>query len=291
LDVAVPKDARLAGPKLSDATFLMVALAVLAVPTAFSLSRETWSSESGAQGPLVLCTGAWLLWRLMPEFRVTAKPGVPIVTAALLALSLGAYVFGRAFDFLTVEVAGVYGAGLTMLYARLGGRAMIKNWFPFLYLGFVIPPPAYLLTQLTAPLKQFVSLVATNCLSAVGIPVSREGVTIFVAQYQLLVEDACSGMNSIMGIIAISLLYIYLSRGSSWRYSLLLTACAIPIAVVANILRIMTLILLTYFFGDGVAQGFLHYTAGFILFGLSLILVFSLDKLFAAIGGKLGWLT
>jgi fructose-1,6-bisphosphatase len=51
----------------------------------------------------------------------------------------------------------------------------------------------------------------------------------------------------------------------------------------------MVLILLTYFFGDNVAQGFLHYTAGFILFGLSLMLVFTLDKVFAAIGGKLGW--
>ncbi len=57
-----------------------------------------------------------------------------------------------------------------------------------------------------------------------GVPVARQGVTIFVDQYQLLVEDACSGMNSIVGLIAVSLLYIYLMRGSSWRYSFFLSA-------------------------------------------------------------------
>jgi exosortase len=225
---------------------------------------------------------------LVPELRAKAEPGHPIVTIAILVMSLASYIFGRAYDFITMEVAGVYGAGIAMLHARLGARLMIRNWFPFLYLAFVIPPPDYVLTRLTAPLKQFVSHVSTDWLAAFGLPVAREGVTIFVAQYQLLVEDACSGMNSIVGIIAISLLYIYLTRGSSWRYSLLLTSLAVPIAIVANILRIMTLILLTYFFGDQVAQGFLHYTAGFFLFALSLLLVFSLDRAFSMIGTRLG---
>jgi exosortase len=272
---------------MADFLPLIVGLAFLAVPTAITLSGQTWSTEAGAQGPLVLCTGAWLLWRIGPELRESAAPGQPLITAAVLILSLAVYVFGRAYDFITFEAAGAYGAGTAMLHARFGARAMIKHWFPFLYLAFVIPPPEYILVHLTAPLKQFVSLVSTSWLASFGVPVAREGVTIFVAQYQLLVEDACSGMNSIIGIIAVSLLYIYLTRGSSWRYSLLLTSFAVPIAVVANILRIMTLILLTYFFGDGVAQGFLHYTAGFFLFALSLLLVFSLDRLFSVIGSRL----
>ena len=71
--------------------------------------------------------------------------------------------------------------------------------FPLLYLAFVIPPPNTLLAELTAPLKLLVSQVATDWLHGWGLPVAREGVTIFVAQYQLLVEDACSGMNSSSG--------------------------------------------------------------------------------------------
>jgi len=287
--MALPKPSRSFSAHLAETWPLIVAFAILAIPTAITLGNQTWSTEAGAQGPLVLCTGAWLLWRLAPEFRQHASPGQPLVTGGILAVALASYVFGRAYDFVTFEAAGVYGAGIAMLYARLGARVMIDNWFPFLYLAFVIPPPEYVLVHLTAPLKQFVSQVSTQWLASFGLPVARQGVTIFVAQYQLLVEDACSGMNSIIGIIAISLLYIYLSRGSSWLYSLLLTSLAVPIAIVANIARIMTLILLTYFYGDQVAQGFLHYTAGFFLFAMALILVFSLDRLFSTIGARLGW--
>jgi exosortase len=108
-------------------------------------------------------------------------------------------------------------------------------------------------------------------------------VTIFVAQYQLLVEDACSGLNSLVGLIAISLFYIYLLRGSSLRYSAVLTAFVIPIAVIGNIIRIIVLILLTYFFGDEVAQGFLHQVAGIFLFAVDLILVFAVDSVLSRI--------
>jgi exosortase len=277
MDIPLVERSR-ANDSMAGALVSGVALALLAIPTAMTLSAETWVSDAGAQGPLVLATGGWLLWRLRDEFKRDGVPGNLAVTIVLLAVALAAYVFGRAFDFLTVEAAGAYLAGLTMVYARFGGRIMAKHWFPFLYLAFVVPPPAYLLDRATAPLKQFVSHVSTAVLSSTGLPVSREGVTIFVGQYQLLVEDACSGMNSIIGIIAVTLLYAHLVYRSSLRYSLLLLLMAVPIAIAANVLRIMTLILLTYFAGDSVAQGFLHYTAGFFLFALAIFLVFSLDK-------------
>ncbi len=256
---------------------MAIAFAVLAIPTFATLGDQVWSRESGAHGPIILCTGAWVLWRQLAEFRRDAAPGAPWLTALVLAPSLALYVFGRAYDFISLETAGLYGVGVAMLHAVIGLRVMLRNWFPFFYLGFTIPPPQWFLDQLTAPLKEFVSYAATEPLQALGIPLAREGVTIFVAQYQLLVEDACSGMNSLVGLVAISLLYIYLMRGSSWIYSLILTSMVIPIAIVANILRIIILILLTYFFGDEVAQGFTHFAAGLVLFSTALLLVFAID--------------
>jgi exosortase len=196
-----------------------------------------------------------------------------------LALALAAYVYGRAYDFTTLEALGLYGAGLTMIQSRFGLPVMLRNWFPFLYLAFAVPLPGWYVDLATAPLKQFVSHVATEGLQAMGFPVINQGVTIFVAQYQLLVKDACSGMNSLIGLTAISLFYIYLSHGSSWRYSLFLTMLVIPIAIAANIIRIVVLVLLTYFFGDAVAQGFLHFAAGLVLFATALALVFAVDQL------------
>lgn len=255
-----------------------IGLGILAVPTIVTLGGQVWSTEAGTHGPIVLCTAAWLLWRQSGELREAAKPGSAPITALLLAAALALYVFGRAYDFISLETAGVYGVGLSMLYALVGAQAMARCWFPLLYLAFVIPPPNWVLDYLTAPLKEFVSYAATEPLQAMGVPLAREGVTIFVAQYQLLVEDACSGMNSLVGLVAISLLYIYLMHGSSWLYALAMTSLVIPIAIVANILRIVILILLTYFFGDNVAQGFSHMAAGFVLFTIALLLVFAIDK-------------
>jgi exosortase len=267
---------------------LYVGFLALALPTVFTLADQSWSKEFGAYGPIVLVTGLWLLWRRVPELRSEGKPGGLWLTAILVAAALTSYVFGRAYDFITLETAGVYGVGLAVLQARVGAKVLFAHWFPLLYLAFVIPVPSSVLADLTGPLKQLVSLAATDWLHAFGIPVAREGVTIFVSQYQLLVEDACSGMNSIVGLIAVSLLYIYLIRGSSWVYALILVSFIIPIAIIANIIRIMVLILLTYFFGNEVAQGYLHFTAGMLLFTSALLCVFGLDRLIAYGQSRLG---
>jgi len=256
---------------------LWVGLAVLAVPTLQSLGGQVWTKESGAHGPIVLAVGAWLLVRELRTVRAIMRPGSALATAVGLLLSLALYVFGRAFDFISLEVVGLYFAAVAILYSRIGGRALLKLWFPVGYLAFLAPPPGWFMDQLTAPLKQFVSWAAMSILSTAGIPVAREGVTIYVASYRLLVEDACAGMNSIVGLVAVSLLYIYLLRGANLKYAALLASATIPIAILGNIIRIMTLILLTYFFGDAVAQGFLHETAGLFLFAVDLLLVFALD--------------
>jgi exosortase len=252
--------------------------AALALPTMAALANGSWTTEAGAYGPIVLATGAWLLWRERAMMAAEAIPGDLRVALPVLALSLIVYIVGRAWDFETLEAGGLYVAGLTVAYAAIGRRLMAKLWFPFVYLAFAVPPPRLWLDIVTAPLKQFVSFAATGLLHDVGMPVAREGVTIYVAQYQLLVEDACSGMNSLIGLTAIGLLYVYLRRRSSLAYASVLVAFVLPIAIAANIVRIMALILMTYFFGDEVAQGFLHMTMGMFLFSISLLLVFALDE-------------
>ncbi|MGH6997619.1 MAG: exosortase V [Phenylobacterium sp.] len=258
---------------------IALGLALLSIPTIATLGEQVWSKEAGAHGPIVLATGLWLLWRKRDEMLAAGSPGSDWLTIPAMAASLALYIFGRAYDFISLEVMGLYGVGLSLLYGAFGLKVVLTNWFPLLYLGFLVPPPGWFMDSITAPLKLFVSFAATEGLQAVGIPVFREGVTLMIGHYQLLVEDACSGMNSITGLVAISLFYIYLLRNASWRYSLFLVALVIPIAIVANIIRIVTLVLLTYFFGDAVAQGFLHMAAGIFLFVTALLLVFAVDNL------------
>ena len=264
---------------LVDAWPLVLGFCALAIPAVQIISTQSWSHEEGAHGPLVLCIAAWLFWRQLPDIRKHAIPGKPWLVVAILLVSLACYVFGQAFDFVTLDAVGLYGVGLAIFYAKFGGQALFRNWFIFFYLLFAVPPPSIWVDEITSPLKQLVSTFATGILQPFGLPVAHEGVVIYVAQYQLLVEDACSGLNSIIGLLAISLLYIYLVRGSLWWYALLLSCLAVPVAVVANIVRIIILILLTYFGGDEMAQGFLHFTAGILVFLTALLLIFLIDAL------------
>jgi exosortase len=263
--------------KLGAVTPIAIGLAAMATPALAILARQHWSRDSGAHQPIVIATGVWLLWRAWPSLQQAAAPGRLWLTLSVLFMGLVSYVAGTAFDFITLAVGGLYLAIIAALYSRFGGRALRTAWFPLVYLAFAVPPPSAWVDRATAPLKTLVSAASTGLLHAAGLPIARQGVTIFVGSYQLLVEDACSGMNSLFGLMAISLLYVYLRRGQAAGYSALMLALAVPIAVAANVIRIMTLILLTYVWGDAVAQSFLHLTAGILLFGVALALVFLID--------------
>jgi exosortase len=262
---------------LSHGALLLLFLAI-SVPTFYRLGVQVWSQDIGAHGPIVLATGLWLLWRKLPDMTAEAKPGFLLLTILGIAVSLPIYVFGRAYDIISMEAAGLYGFAISLLHDRFGVRALLKNWFPLLYLGLLLPLPGWVIDEFTAPLKLLVSVLSFAIVEPLGIPIVREGVTMTVGPYQLLVEDACSGLNSLIGLIAITLFYIYLLRNAGWRYSLFLLCLIIPVAIIANVFRIVTLILLTYYFGDAVGQGFLHVTAGLFLFAIALVLMFAIDN-------------
>lgn len=258
---------------------LLFGVILLIVPTMIFVIRETWSSEAGAHGPIVLFTGLWLLWREWPEARTVAqKPPVARV-AALLAILLPLFVIARVTQIVELEGYLMYGALLVVLYSVIGGAAMRRLWFPLFYLTFLFPPPESVVAALTTPLKMELSRVSIAFLSALGYPIGGEGVRIFIGQYELLVAAACSGLNSIVSLSAISLFYIYIRHQADLRYAGLLVLFILPVALAANFLRVLILILLTYHAGEAAAQGFLHDFAGIFMFAIALAVIFGLDEL------------
>lgn len=263
---------------------LLIGLLVLTVPTVAALAGGAWATDTGAHGPIVLVTGLWLLHhdglRLPAQAPATSwRPALPV-----LALGLATYVFGRAYDFISVEGFGLYLVFLACVIRLAGPAALRRHAFPLFYLMLCLPPPGWLMTRLTAPLQVLVSWASEGLASVSGLPVAREGVVLQVAQYQLLVEDACAGLNSLFGLTAISLLYIFLAHCASLRHSAVLLLAVIPIAIIANIVRVFGLILITYFFGDAAAQGFMHSTTGIVMFVLGLLLIMAFDRVLS------GWL-
>jgi exosortase len=250
----------------------------MAIPSLISMARQSWSTEAGTHQPIVLATGAWLLHynglRLHDARRDAGSSGV---TLSLLALCWVVYALGRAYGFLVLEAGALFGVFLTLLYQFFGFEELRRQAFPLFYLAFAVPLPGFVLSRVTQPLQVLVSWASTNIVGAAGYPIARQGVTIYIAQFQLLVEDACAGLNSLIGLVAISLFYIYVVNRGSWRYALLLTAFVIPIAIFVNILRVSAIILIVYYFGDEVGQGVMHGTTGMVLFTLALAMVFLLD--------------
>jgi exosortase len=131
------------------------------------------------------------------------------------------------------------------------------------------------------PLKQTVSQYAAQILYAAGYPIAHEGIILTIAQYQLLVADACSGLNSMISLSAVGLLYLYLMRYKSRLHNGLIVASLLPIAFGANVVRVVILVLLTYYVGDAAGQGFLHGFSGIVLFIIALISILLLDAILA----------
>jgi len=257
---------------------------VMAIPTLFDLARQSWSTEAGTHEPIVLATGVWLLTYNGLNFR-NARPGSgsrAITIPALLA-SWILYAIGRAYGFLFLEAAGLFATFIALLYQYFGPGEIVRQGFPLFYLAFTVPLPGWIIRWVTQPLQVLVSWAASGIVGGAGYPVARQGVSLFIAQYQLLVEDACAGLNSLVGLIAISLFYIYVVHRGSWRYSLTLMMFIIPIAILVNILRVAAIMLIVYYYGDAVAQGIMHATTGMVLFTVALALVFAIDWLLSLV--------
>jgi exosortase len=249
----------------------------IAIPTLAFVARESWSTEQGAHGPIVLMTGIWLLVRLWPDAsRLAVRPPAWRV-AVLLVVALAGYLLARIAQVVEVEGYFMYASVLVGLYGLIGAPAMRRLWFPLFYLAFMFPPPDTVVYAITLPMKMGVSEVAIAILHALGYPIAGQGVMIYIGQYELLVAAACSGLNSIISLSAISLFYIYIRHEAEWRYAAFLVLLIVPVALIANLVRVLILILLTYHAGDAAAQGFLHNFAGIVMFAVALLTIFGLD--------------
>ena len=130
----------------------------------------------------------------------------------------------------------------------------------------------------TMPMKMAVSYVAELILYGAGYPIARSGVILQIGQYKLLVADACAGLHTLFTLEALGLLYLNLVRHDSLLRNVALAILIVPISFCANVIRVMTLTLVTYHFGDAAGQGFLHGFAGMVLFLSALLLIIGTDS-------------
>jgi len=260
--------------------WLPIAIGLLAIclPSFFHLMQTTWQTEENGHGPIILIVVCWLIWQKRHD--VMSAPNKPSVFIGwtCLVLSLLVFIIGRSQSIDTIEVAALIPMLVGVLLLMRGWQAVRAMWFPLVFMLFLIPLPGLLVEIITGTLKQHVSEVAEEVLYAAGYPISRVGVTLSIGQYKLLVADACSGLNSMFSLSALGLIYLYLMKYSSWLHNGLLLLAVLPIAFAANVIRVITLVLITYYLGDEAGQGFAHSAAGMLLFVAALLLLMAFDS-------------
>jgi exosortase B len=263
---------------------IILGLGIMYGPSLYDLLTGLWSTQEQMQGPVVLAVSVWLLhrnWLAMEAAAQGQDPsgwGWPVfVIGALL------YALGRSQDILLFEVGSVIWLLAGLLLLLRGSAALKVQWFALFFMLFMIPLPGAVVDAVTMPMKMAVSYVAENVLFFAGYPIGRNGVVLQIGQYMLLVADACAGLHTLLTLEALGLLYLNLVRRDSLFRNVALAILIVPISFTANVIRVMTLSLITYHWGDAAGQGFLHDFAGMVLFLSALMLIIGVDTLLHAV--------
>ncbi len=268
---------------VSLSVLLPLAWLSLAIPSLWDWLFGTWMAYSQGHELLLLGVAAWLVWRQRDATSAGRPERLGAVFWLAWVLCLWGYVLGRSQEFIRVELLSLWLSALLVMWAARGWQGLRRTWFAWLFCLFAMPLPFSLVLALTAPLKEAVSMVATSVLSGVGYPVGRSGVVITVGQYQLLVAEACAGLHSMFILEAMGLLYSHLAQHTSWWRNGLLAVLAVPVSFLANVVRVMILVVVTHHFGDAAGQGFVHNFAGLVLFAVALVLMAGADALLGLI--------
>jgi exosortase D (VPLPA-CTERM-specific) len=262
--------ARWRWPVLVSLAALVTLLGILYYPVLAHLAWQWWDDENYSHGFLIPLVSAYLVWNRRARLRARPDPSLRglLVVAGGLALFFLGVVGGELF--LQRLSLLVLLTGLVLFI--LGPQFLRVLAVPLLLLLFMIPPPQILFNAVAFPLQGFAARAAEGVLRILGIPVLREGNVIALASTTLEVAEACSGIRSLITLLALAATMACLTGMRAWR-GLALVAAAVPIAVIANAARVAGTGILAHHYGPRVADGFFHTVSGWLLFLVASVLL------------------
>jgi exosortase len=241
------------------------------------LVNQWWHDPNFSHGFFVPLFSAYVLWQDRHRLaRTVPNPswfGLVIIAfgvSLLVVGQLGAELFLARFSLLLLL------AGSVVFF--LGWHSFRAMLFPWAFLILMIPIPAIIFNQIAFPLQILASKVAAFTLPLFGVPILREGNVIHLPYMDLQVAEACSGIRSLMSLGALAIIYGYLMETRIW-VRVLLALASVPIAIVSNSVRIIGTGLLVQYWDPEKAEGYFHASWGWIIFIISLLLLYLLHRL------------
>ncbi len=232
-------------------------------PTLVGLARAWERQPDYSHGYLVLPLALYFLWARRERFPGVAAgfawPGLALIVLGIGVRMLAAHFYIEAVDGWSIMV---WAAGVAWL---LGGwRVMLWGMPSIAFLWFMVPLPWHAERVLSLPLQKIATKLSCFALVSLGQPALARENTILIGDYQLGVEQACSGLRIFVGIVALAFAYLVLVRRAWWEKALLLVS-VVPIALIANSTRIVVTALLYRYVSGDAAQEFVHEWAGFVM--------------------------
>jgi exosortase len=248
-----------------------ICLGILYFPVFTSMVNDWINLPNFSHGFFIPFISLYFVWERADKLGNTAvspnNSGFFIILLGLMLLFVGNLAcesFTMGFSFLIV-LAGI----ILFLLGWVHFKILL---FPIAFLLFMIPIPSILMGKITFPMQLFASKVATVSLSMLGIPILREGNIIKLADTTLAVAEACSGIRSLISLLALGTVFAYFTKKSFWQRAVLILSC-IPIAIFVNALRVSATGILANYYGTSVAQGFFHGFSGYLLFLVAFVLL------------------
>jgi exosortase len=246
---------------------------------------QWWDDPNYSHGFLVPLFSGFLVWRL--RGKLAALPvrgswmGLPLLVAGVGALLLGDIASELFFarSSLIVIIAG-------LVLFHLGGAWLRALAFPLGFLFFMIPLPGTVFYAIAFPLQHVAAQNAVWALDLIGVPVLRDGNVIHLSQVTLGVTEACSGIRSLISLLALAVAWGYLTLGGPWAIAALAVS-SVPITIAANAARVVTTGLVAQWFGPWYALGFFHSFSGWLIFVFALASLCLVQALVQA--GRRAW--
>jgi exosortase len=257
--------------RLNGRLFLLAFLFLLLYSPVYpSLVRAWFDDSNNSHGILIPIVSIYLVWRLRDKIReIPSQPST--AGLVLLTLSLAAYLISYLVDLVLPARVTIISTLAGLVLFNWGWHVFSLVLFPILFLFFMIPVPDTLLDLIAFPLQLLVAQLSATLLDWSGIPVYAQGNVLHFASYSFEVVEACSGIRSLVSFLAIGTLLAY-HMECSWGKRVLLMISTFPLAIAANLMRVLGTGVLANFFGPSIARSFLHDLSGFLVFALGVLL-------------------
>jgi len=236
-------------------------------------ARDSYYSH----GILIPFVTIFLIWQKREELALIEKAksawGLPLVIVGMLMHAFASMMrvyFISGFSMLLVLV------GLILFF--YGFVVFRKILFPVLFLVFMIPVPLVIITNISFKMKIFAAEIATTVLNNSGIPAIREGSVIRMRHAQVIVDDVCSGLRSLISLMALGSIFAYWMKSTMTKRGILFLT-TVPIAILTNVFRVIFLSSVAEIWGAQYAAGILHDVSGFLVFALAFVLLYVIGRI------------